>query len=119
MNDVRDGPNWKSSTIDSDGIWQISKGLALTIRVAGRSLDTCKLNSKGSPSFSLQLSRGSIKRHRPTVDIGVVGLQTYAVGLAAKDAPMYVVEIPRDVASANVKVHTIGEIIGEIVDRPV
>lgn len=32
---------------------------------------------------------------------------------------MHVVEIPRDVASANVKVHTIGEIIGEIVDRPV
>lgn len=117
--DSRDGPHGKSSAVDGDVVRQVGKRLARVICIAGRSLDARKLNSKGSPGFLLELRRGGVKGYRPRVHIGVVRVRADAVALAAVGTPLDVVEVPRDVASADVEVHTVGKVLGEIVDCPI
>lgn len=116
---LRNGPNRKRPAVHGDSVWQIRKGLARAIRVACRCLDAGKLNRKRSPGLSLELLRSGIECDVPAVDVCVVRLGADAVPLPTKHAPLYVVEVPCDIALADVEVDAVREVPGEVVDGPI
>lgn len=63
--------------------------------------------------------RLEVESKRPVVDVSVVRLRAEEVGFAAEDAPVHVVQVFGRVRSADLKVDTVGEVGGEIVDGPV
>ena len=116
---LRDCPNRQSLIIENYGVRKVSEWLACIICASSGSFDSSKLNSESYLGFTLKCFCGRVKGDGPVVHVGIVRLCADAVTLAAKDAPVDIVEVGADIALTNMEINTIGEILGEVVDTPI